>query len=327
MVTPCPWVKLVLMTSPPSGETPSSKSAITGVLLRAGLFLLFIRISGGLFGAFLNETVGYFPAATLSIFAASSLATWFVLRVFERAHLANVGMGWTPNSPRHLRLGFLGGVTSGLLIVGLPLLAGFARFEKLADPASGFSPASFVFVSVLLLFGAVGEEIMFRGYAFQIVLAALGPWATILPFAVLFGWAHAGNINSSVLGLFNTGLWGALLGYAFWRSGDLWLPIGLHFGWNWILPVFGSNLSGFTLSLSGYAVRWDGPAWITGGDYGPEGSVLTTLAVFALGYWLFRVRIVRETALLVHPMIREDGNAEPASHPKPAAGAAGRSER
>lgn len=327
MVLPPAWGKLVLMSSATPGDSLDPRFPLTGVLLRAGLFLLFIRLSGGVFGWFLNETLGYFPAATLSIFAASSLATWFVVRVFERAHLAQVGMGWSPQSPRHLRLGFFGGVSAGLLVVGLPLLLRFAHFEKLPESVAVFSPAGFLFISVLLLFGAVGEEIMFRGYAFQIVLAALGPWATILPFAVLFAWAHSGNLNSSPLGLANTGLWGALLGYSFWRSGDLWLPIGLHFGWNWILPVFGANLSGFTLSLSGYTVRWNGSPWISGGDYGPEGGVLTTLAVLALGYWLFRIRIEREPSLLVHPVSRGDGNAEPAAHPRPASGAAGRSRR
>jgi uncharacterized protein len=305
----------------------SSRARLTGVLLRAGLFLLFIRVCGGLLGWALYEVFGYLPAAALSIFLAAALATAFVLRVFERAHLASVGMGWSPLSARHLRLGMTAGVLAGVFVVGPPLVSGVAWLEKIADPAAAFAPEKFVFVSVLLLFGAVGEEMMFRGYAFQIVLAALGPWATILPFSVLFAWAHTGNINTTTLGLVNTAMWGLLLGYAFWRSGDLWLPIGLHFGWNWILPLCGANLSGFQLSLSGYALKWKAPALLSGGEYGPEGSILTTVAALLLGLWLWRSGIERQPSLLLHPDSRENSGHDPASDARAIPGAAGRPER
>ena len=52
----------------------------------------------------------------------------------------------------------------------------------------------------------------------------------------------ARNLNFGLLPLANTILWGIVLGYSFLRSGDLWLPIGLHFGWNWTLPLLGVNL-------------------------------------------------------------------------------------
>ena len=80
---------------------------------------------------------------------------------------------------------------------------------------------------------------LFRGYAFQYLIGKMGPFATILPFGVLFGIVHGNNPNLTWLGLLNTAAWGVLLGFAFLRSGDLWLPIGLHFGWNWALPLFG----------------------------------------------------------------------------------------
>jgi 2-hydroxychromene-2-carboxylate isomerase len=52
---------------------------------------------------------------------------------------------------------------------------------------------TFVFVTVILIFGAAGEEILFRGYGFQVLLRSIGPFATILPVGVLFGALHAGN--------------------------------------------------------------------------------------------------------------------------------------
>jgi len=140
---------------------------------------------------------------------------------------------------------------------------------------------------------------MFRGYAFQILLRRFGPWWVIVPFGLLFAAAHIGNLNSSPLGLLNTALWGVVLGYAFYRTGDLWLPIGLHFGWNWTLPLFGVNLSGFQMGLSGYTLQWSaGPLW-SGGDYGIEGSLFTSAVALVLAYWLSRARFERQLAPLV----------------------------
>jgi membrane protease YdiL (CAAX protease family) len=136
------------------------------------------------------------------------------------------------------------------------------------------------------MFGAVGEELLFRGYGFQKLLAHLGPFATILPVGVLFGAAHSNNLNATALGLVNTVGWGVLLGYAFLRSGDLWLPIGLHYGWNFVLPMFGANLSGFTMGVTGYAMHWNaGDLW-SGGAYGPEGSLLTLFVLVLLAVFL-----------------------------------------
>src|SRR6266513_588831 len=97
------------------------------------------------------------------------------------------------------------------------------------------------------------------------LLRAVGPFATILPVSVLFGLAHSTNQNVSPLAVVNTVLWGVLLGYAFIRSGDLWLPIGLHFGWNWTLPLLGENLSGFTMGVTGYAMHWKAGVLWSGG--------------------------------------------------------------
>jgi hypothetical protein len=153
--------------------------------------------------------------------------------------------------------------------------------------------AALIFISVALLLGAAGEEMLFHGYAFQLLTRSIGPFATILPVSILFGMAHMGNQHATLLGIFNTTVWGVLLGYACWRSGALWLPIGLHFGWNLALPLFGANLSGFTMSVTGYALHWSAGNLWSGGDYGPEGGLPTTVAVAVL-FWIVSRMIGKE---------------------------------
>ena len=158
---------------------------------------------------------------------------------------------------------------------------------------------SLLFVSAMLAFGAVGEELLFRGYGFQLLLRHAGPFATILPVAVLFAAAHSANLNSTPFGLVNTFLWGLVLGFAVIRSGDLWLAIGLHFGWNWSLPLFGVNLSGFKMSVSGYVLQWNaGDLW-SGGEYGPEASVLTFAMMPLLAAALWFMPVVTQRLKLV----------------------------
>jgi uncharacterized protein len=91
-----------------------------------------------------------------------------------------------------------------------------------------------------------------------------------------------------------------VLGYAYVRSGDLWLPIGLHFGWNMALPLLGAPLSGFDMPLTGFDLKWAVPDVISGGQYGLEGGALTTVMAVALLLWLWKAKIERQpTALWV----------------------------
>jgi membrane protease YdiL (CAAX protease family) len=166
--------------------------------------------------------------------------------------------------------------------------------------------ASFVFVSIVLLFGAAGEEMLFRGYGFQLLLRRWGPFATILPVSVLFAWAHSGNPDVTTLALVNTFLWGVMFGVCFLRSGDLWLPIGMHFGWNWTLPLFGVNVSGFTMSVTGHVMEWSAGTLWSGGGYGLEGSLLTLLVLPFAGYALWKAPVTVRRPFLFRGSAGED---------------------
>jgi len=232
--------------------------------------------------------------STLGTFAAAAVANTLALRIYERGKLADIGLGWTPASRRNLSFGVLGGIGAAVVVIVLPLVLRGADLE--AVPNEHFNWQSMLFVSILLLFGAVGEEMLFRGYGFQVLVKGIGPFATVLPVAVLFGLAHSQNLNFGPLALLNTVLWGVVLGYAYLRSGDLWLPIGLHFGWNWALPLLGVNLSGFTMDVTGYAMHWKvGERW-SGGAYGPEGGLFATAVVIGLFFYLAKAPIVHQEA-------------------------------
>ena len=148
-------------------------------------------------------------------------------------------------------------------------------------------------LSVLAL-GAMAEEAAFRGYPFQRLTEAAGPFVAIAVIQVGFGLIHSDNPNVSRWGIANTALFGVLLAVAYLRSRSLWLPWGIHFGWNATLAVgLGLPLSGLTIFASVLHTRVSGPQWITGGDYGIEGGALTTAAIVAMSplVWWVAARI------------------------------------
>lgn len=270
-----------------------------GVLLRVGIFA-FLEIAGmAILAPLMYPIAGYLVSAALGTFAAAAIANTIAIRVYERGRISDVGLGWTQGSRKNLLLGLAGGAGAALLVMVPPLLLGAARLTPAEDWR--FSPASILFLAVVLLFGAIGEELLFRGYGFQVLLATAGEYATILPVSVIFGLAHSNNQNASKLGLANTMLWGLLFGLAFLRSRDLWLPIGLHYGWNVTIPLFGVNLSGFTMKVTGYSMEWNVSTLWSGGDYGPEAGLLTTAVLAVLFYALYKAPVVQQHSHLYQP--------------------------
>lgn len=258
-----------------------------GIILRVGLFVIIGWMGVIIFSWLMISVAGLLVTSALSTFGAAAVANAITVRIYERGRLSDLGLGWNAASSREFGIGVVLAAAAAVLILAGPMALGFSRFERIPGVEHPWS--SMFFVSIVLLFGAVGEEMLFHGYAFQLLIRSLGAFATILPAAILFGFAHAGNLNASWLGLINTVLWGILLGYAYLRTQALWLPIGLHFGWNVTLPLFGVNLSGFTMGVTGYGLHWmTGNLW-SGGGYGPEGSLLTTFIVIALFFAVQRL--------------------------------------
>ena len=283
---------------PVAPATAPKPPSVASALPRVALFLIVGYVTLSVLAKLLFAVAGLLIASVAGVFAGAAIANALVIRIFERLRLADIGLHWNVASARALLVGAGAGIAAGLAAVLLPALIGLATWQPATESNSSFG--SVLFLTAMLLFGAVGEEMLFRGYGLQVLVPVLGPVAAILPMSVLFAAAHADNKGVSWLALFNTFLWGVLLCAALLRSGTLWMPIGLHFGWNWILPILGVNVSGFTMRLTAYKLAWNvAPVW-SGGDYGPEGGLFCTLAVAVIGGLLLRTnRIPRQELALV----------------------------
>jgi uncharacterized protein len=291
--------------------TPAPNPAITpgdtklGIALRIGFFVLTVFLAAHFLIPLLYLFFGLQIAGTIGLAAAGLVANLLTMAIFDRRPLVDIGLRFNGASSMHVLLGILLGGGAAALLLLAPLLAGTGHLVQ--RPSANFTWLSLVFYLVTILFAAAGEEMIFRGYAFQFLIEKIGPFASVLPVGVIFGLVHSSNPHASVLGILNTVLWGVLLGYAFLRSHDLWLPIGMHFGWNAVLPLFGVNLSGLTIEVTRYFYKWDlSPLW-SGGAYGPEGGLLTTIFATVLFFALQRVPVRPQQAMIAKSLNDPDG--------------------
>lgn len=274
-----------------------------GLTMKLGFYAVIGWI-GLIVFSFVLSGLGYLIGAAGAVFAAAFTSNALAIRVFERLPVTAVGLGWHACSGKNLAIGVVMGAVAAASVTLLPLALGFAQLVP--DPAYPGGAAAFLFVSILLLFGAIGEELLFRGYGFQLLIRMIGPVGTLFATALLFGYVHMQNLHATALGIANTAGFGVVLGYAFLRTGELWLPIGIHFGWNWVLPVAGVEVSGFKIGVTGYALRWHTSEMWSGGAYGPEASALTCIVVVLLLMLLRRMPLSgTEAVLLTQPAVSE----------------------
>lgn len=267
--------------------------------MHVAVYVVLYFLTALVFGQLLLWLGGYLVGNVGAVLLSAFSANWLAMRIYENRRIVDLGLWWNRSSMENLGWGLVGGVTSACLVLLPPLAVGAAHM--IPTPADSSTAGTIIFLLALLLVGSAGEELFFRGYGFQLLLAALGPYATILPIGIIFALMHSANPNATWFGIANTAGFGILFGYAYLRSRDLWLPIGLHFGWNFTLPLFGVNLSGLRIKVTGYEMSWTAGGLWSGGAYGPEASVLTSVVLLGLFAYIWKAPIRRQSSPLTGP--------------------------
>jgi membrane protease YdiL (CAAX protease family) len=135
------------------------------------------------------------------------------------------------------------------------------------------------------------EELLFRGVLFRLVEQRWGTLIALIVSGALFGGLHLINKNATVWGALSIAASGGLLaGAAYAATRSLWLPIGIHLGWNFAESgIFGATDSGSDQTVGGLLTGVPhGPAFFNGGAFGPEASIWAVLVGGAAAYVLIR---------------------------------------
>ncbi len=162
------------------------------------------------------------------------------------------------------------------LIFALEWATGWLTFEGFAWQIDPLSIVIKEILVIFFIFVMVGwsEELLSRGYHLQTLESGLNTfWAVLLSSAV-FGALHLGNPNATWISAVGILLAGIFLSYGYLRTRQLWLPIGLHIGWNFFEgAVFGFPVSGLDIyPLTRITIN--GPELWTGGAFGPEAGLV-----------------------------------------------------
>ncbi|HEY0396640.1 MAG TPA: CPBP family intramembrane glutamic endopeptidase [Candidatus Elarobacter sp.] len=187
--------------------------------------------------------------------------------------------------------GLLLGVVLFSIVIGI--LALFGAFT-ITGYGAWTAPAMGLLVAIVT---AVGEEIVFRGWLFRTVRDIGGTWIGVAVSAIVFGLLHAFNPGASPMSTIAIALEaGVLLALAYAATDRLWLPIGIHAGWNFAEgSIFGSSVSGHAPAPSLLHGILHGPVTLTGGVFGPEASVVAVI-VCLLAAAAFAVTAMRRDA-------------------------------
>jgi uncharacterized protein len=213
--------------------------------------------------------------------------TVFLARRFlDHRTITSMGLKFNRNAVFDLLAGI--GITLILmgLIFSVEFASGWMTFDGFAWQTESIFSVVVSMLGMVFLFILVGwnEELLFRGYRLQNLQDGLSPVWAILLSSAWFGVVHLANPNATFISAIGILLAGIFMAYPVLRTGQLWLSIGLHIGWNLFEgPVFGfpvSGLSPFTLTRT--TVR--GPTIFTGGTFGPEaGLVILPALIIGMG--------------------------------------------
>ena len=221
--------------------------------------------------------------------SASIAAAMLMYFLFEGKRRWSLGWRQENRWQAALEGAYWGMIMMSISFLVIWLFGGIRVISFIMGPGviEGLLLAVFVFALV-----AVGEELLCRGYWYGLIRKDLGPKPAILGTSVVFAGLHL--LNSSVLQspvpLVNLVLAGVLLGVSREVTGGLWLPIGIHFTWNLFQGnIFGFAVSGLHIESSVLQIETVGPHLISGGSFGAEGSLVTTvllvLFTFIIAWW------------------------------------------
>jgi membrane protease YdiL (CAAX protease family) len=223
-------------------------------------------------------------------FAIACLAVYLIGHFIDRRKFSDFGFHIDKHWLRQMGLGILLG---GLLMGGIFLVeyacgwvkvSGFLETNTLLSslPTPGYFWSQFFQALVYYFFAAAFEEVLFRAFLLINISEGLhnekiskkqALWIAAILTSIIFGLAHLGNPHPSWVAALNIFFSGIMISLGLIYDGELALPIGLHFSWNFFQGViFGFPISGTLSPANLIQIQQLGPQFATGGDFGPEAA-------------------------------------------------------
>jgi uncharacterized protein len=230
-------------------------------------------------------------------FLAILVATFVSLRWVDGVDWNFVRLGRSSSQPALLSSGFL----MGMIAIGAPCVVLLATHElRIVPAAEGNWAVAAAQMGLLLLPAAAVEELLMRGYVFAVLRETVGWKTTLVATSIVFGLLHLRNPGADPETIVAVIIAGFFLGTILLVTESLYAAWMAHFAWNWTMAAgLHTAVSGLGVAAPNYQVIDNGPDWLTGGSWGPEGGVAAALGMFVFLFYLhgrYRARLQDQAA-------------------------------
>ncbi|WP_105617154.1 CPBP family intramembrane glutamic endopeptidase [Vallitalea okinawensis] len=212
------------------------------------------------------------------------------VKLVERRPFRSIGF-----KTRNWFLKFLQGFGLGFLLITLVVLCLFLFGMVTIDTtisAPSFDWSSLTIILLLIPAWSLQsstEEAVARGWLMHILGARYKPVFGLLASALAFGVLHLFNAHINFLAILNIIIVGLFLGLLVIKQEHIWTVCGIHAAWNWAQGnIYGFQVSGNEVTNSLLHFKSTGPEWITGGAFGPEAGIVTTILFVVASYLIYR---------------------------------------
>jgi membrane protease YdiL (CAAX protease family) len=276
---------------------PRNIAAALGRIFAFVAFYVVCATAAGYFGApVLVKVMGGWADGRMGTdmyveLIAALAATAIMVRSIDRRAWSDVGLGRAAAQWRPLVSGMLVGLVAIGFTCAVLAAAGLLRFS--AAPANASWLGAALRVTWVLAPAALAEELLFRGYLLTVAREAVGLRAAVVLMSALFGLVHLMNPDATPISVMIVMLSGVLLSTVRFRLQSLYAAFAAHLAWNWLMAVpLHAPVSGLRVESPGYIATTTGPAWISGGTWGPEGGLVAALGMLG-GLWYFHYTYTR----------------------------------
>lgn len=242
----------------------------------------WVMILGDLDGIEARLEILVIGSAFLASVAVVSVGMWWI----GKSQLVRSGWPDRGVGTRWFAVGVLVGLGLAGAMLAVTWASGGARLVASGGELSQYLRYTVPLVAFLLV-AALGEEWIFRGYPLAVLTPVMGPgWANVL-VALVFTASHWGGSGWNVLAATNIFLFSLVNGAIRYTPGGIPAAWGFHFAWNSLQVLSGAVLTGIDLRVPLVRFSSQGPDWLSGGAFGPEGALGATAATI-IGLLLIR---------------------------------------
>lgn len=211
---------------------------------------------------------------------ATTLFLWLFTKYVDKIKFKGIGFS-EEGIFGESAFGVLAGAVA--VFIGLLFLVSTDQIDIIGINYDSVELLYFVFICILISFT---EEILFRGYILRNLTVSFNRYVALLISSLIFSLLHFPNPGNGSIPLVSIFLSGVLMGLPYIFNKRLWFPLGIHFGWNFFQGIFGFRISGNDIYRL-IDLDLKGNDYLTGGEFGFEGSIYSILLQLILIIFVF----------------------------------------